>query len=329
MSAISAVEEAPLLGGDDLQERSARRIDYLPEQLNPSPSTRFHVLLLAPAIITLAAITIYPFFWLIYMSLHKVSVGGADRWNDFKNYIRLASDTKYIDGWLLLFKYSALCLSLEILIGVLLAVVLHNSRFEKIVVTVLLMPMMMSPVVAGLLSYFLFNGTFGWYHWLFQGLGILGETSILASFDTALFGVVIVDVWQWTPLITLITLAGLKRVPQEQLEANMVDGAGAIRNFFSVSLPNVYPFLLIAILLRFMDNFRFIDALLVLTGGGPGNSTRILPVYLFDVSFQYFKLGRGAAIAFTLLLVTIILGMILVRIFEDPARKKTFSQSSQ
>jgi multiple sugar transport system permease protein len=101
----------------------------------------------------------------------------------------------------------------------------------------------------------------------------------------------------------------------------MVDGAGPVRNFFSIMLPNLYPFLLIAILLRFMDNFRFIDAILVLTGGGPADSTKILPTYLFDVSFRYFELGRGAAIAFTLLLVTIILGMLLVRIFEDPAKK--------
>ena len=122
-------------------------------------------------------------------------------------------------------------------------------------------------------------------------------------------------------MITLITLAGLKRVPRDQLEANMVDGAGAIRNFFQISLPNLYPFLLIAILLRFMDNFRFIDAILVLTGGGPANSTKILPTYLFDVSFQFFKLGRGAAIALTLLVVTIILGLILVRIFDSPASK--------
>jgi multiple sugar transport system permease protein len=101
----------------------------------------------------------------------------------------------------------------------------------------------------------------------------------------------------------------------------MVDGAGEWRNFFQITLPNLYPFLLIAILLRFMDNFRFIDAILVLTGGGPANSTKILPTYLFDVSFQFFKLGRGAAIALTLLLVTIILGMILVKVFESPAGK--------
>jgi multiple sugar transport system permease protein len=301
---------------------SARRIDTTPSAFNPAASRRYYFYLMAPAVVILACITIYPFFWLIYMSLHKVGLGAdADRWNDFKNFTRLTRDAKYLDGWLLLIKYSLMCMFLEVGLGVLIAVLLNNARFEKVLVTVFLMPMMMAPVIAGLVWYYLYNGTFGWYHWLFQSLGILGATSILGDTDTAMFGIVIVDVWQWTPLIILIVLAGLKRVPTDQLEANMVDGAGPVRNFFSVTLPNLYPFLLIAILLRFMDNFRFIDAILVLTGGGPANATKILPTYLFDVSFQYFKLGRGAAIAFTLLVVTIVLGLILVRVFQDPSQK--------
>ena len=301
----------------------------MPAAYNPAPSRRFYFYLAAPAIILLAAIAIYPFLWLIYMSFHKVGFGNAsDVFVGVKNFARLFSDAKYIQGWAILLQYSAFCLSVQIIVGVALAVVLNNSRYEKILVTLFLMPMMVSPVVAGLLFYFLYNGTFGWYHWLFESFGILGQTSILGSAKTALYGIILVDIWQWTPLITLITLAGLKRVPKDQLEANMVDGAGSISNFFHVSLPNIYPFLLIAILLRFMDNFRFIDAILALTGGGPGNSTRLLPVYLFDVSFQFFKLGRGAAIALTLLIVTIILGMILTRVLEDPARKKALAGDS-
>lgn len=308
------------------QDWGFSEIDRRPAKINPPPSRMFYIYLAAPAILLLAAITIYPFLWLIYMSFHKVGFGNAsDIFVGFDNFSRLFTDAKYIEGWGLLFKYSAICLSIQVIVGVALAVVLNNSRYEKVLVTLFLMPMMVSPVVAGLLFYYLYNGTFGWYHWIFQSLGFLGETSILGSTKTALYGIIIVDVWQWTPLITLITLAGLKRVPQDQLEANMVDGAGSISNFFNVSLPNIYPFLLIAILLRFMDNFRFIDAILALTGGGPGNSTRLLPVYLFDVSFKFFKLGRGGAIALTLLMVTIIFGMILVRVLEDPARKKALS----
>ncbi|MEO1190196.1 MAG: sugar ABC transporter permease [Pseudomonadota bacterium] len=311
-------------------EEGARAISYTPATLNPEASRRYYLYLLLPAIIVLACITIYPFFWLIYMSLHSVDIGGAgDTWNNFRNWERLERDRRFHEGWILLLKYSALCMTFQVGLGVFLAVVLNRSRWEKALVTIFLMPMMMAPIVAGLIWYYLYNSTFGWYHWIMQSLGILGERSILGDPSTAMIGIVIVDTWQWTPLIILIVLAGLKRVPRDQLEANMVDGAGEVRNFFQVTLPNLYPFLLIAIMLRFMDNFRFIDAILVLTGGGPANSTKILPTYLFDVSFQFFKLGRGAAIALTLLLVTIILGLILVRLFEGPANKDKERQQAE
>ncbi len=329
MNDPKSAQSRPARSGDEAHDKEvgftpegARILHYEAASLNPQVKQRYYLYLMLPAIIVLACITIYPFFWLIYMSLHSVDVGGAgDVWNEFKNWTRLTRDRKFQDGWILLLHYSALCLAFEVGLGVLLAVVLNNNRYEKVLVTVFLMPMMVAPVVAGLVWYYLYNSTFGWYHWLMQSAGILGETSILGARETAMWGIVIVDVWQWTPLIALIVLAGLKRVPRDQLEANMVDGAGELRNFIQVTLPNLYPFLLIAILLRFMDNFRFIDAILVLTGGGPANSTKILPTYLFDVSFQFFKLGRGAAIALTLLIVTIILGLILVKVFDSPANK--------
>lgn len=306
---------------DSVESRPYSTVVADPPSINPPASKGYYFLLMAPAILVLAFISIYPFFWMIYMSLHNVDIGKVE-WNNFENFTRLAGDTRFLSGWWLLIQYSLMCLALQIAIGLFLAVSLNGSRYEKVLVTTLLMPMMMAPLVAGMVWYFLYNGTFGWYHWLLQSVGILGPKSILASSSTAMIGIVLVDVWQWTPLITLITLAGLKRVPQDQLEANMVDGASPLRNFVSVTLPNLYPVLLIAIMLRFMDNFRFIDSILVLTGGGPGNSTKILPVYLFEVSFKFFKLGRGAAIALILLVVTIILGMLLVRIFDRQQTKK-------
>jgi multiple sugar transport system permease protein len=306
---------------DNVEAKPVSTIAVEPAKLNLRPSKSYYYWLMAPAIILLAFISLYPFFWMIYMSLHDVDIGSI-KWNNFQNFTKLWSDGRFITGWRLLLYYSALCLALQIGIGVFLAVVLNGSRYEKFLVTTLLMPMMMAPIVAGMVWYFLYNGTFGWYHWILQSAGILGAKSILASPQTAMLGIVIVDVWQWTPLITLITLAGLKRVPQDQLEANMVDGASPFRNFISVTLPNLYPVLLIAIMLRFMDNFRFIDSVLVLTGGGPGDATKILPVYLFEVSFKFTKLGRGAAIAFILLIVTIILGKLLVKVFDrqQPAK---------
>ena len=303
--------------------RGARTVDRLPPGFNQRPPRYYLLWLMLPAILLLAGISLYPLVWLIYMTLHEVQLapGKSDVWVGIDNFTRLASDKNFSRGWVTLFKYSALCLSVEISLGVLVAVILHNNRLEKILITIFLMPMMMAPVIAGFLYMFLYNGTFGWYFWLLQSIGLLEGGSILGNRFWAMFAVVATDVWQWTPLIALITLAGLKRVPQEQVEAHMVDGAGPFRNFFSVALPNLYPFLLIAILLRFMDNFRFIDTILIMTGGGPANATKILPTYLFDVSFKFFELGRGAAIALTLLLLTILLGLVLTMVFEDPTRK--------
>lgn len=292
-----------------------------PTRFNPAAAKAYYFYLMAPAIALLAFISLYPFFWLIVMAFQKGDMGGVE-WVGFKNFTDLATDGRFLSGWVLLFKYSAMCLVLQVAIGVLLAVIVNNSRYEKFLVTALLMPMMMAPAVAGLLWMFLYNGTFGWYHWIFQSLGILGSGSILSSAKTSMYALVLVDVWQWTPLITLIALAGLKRVPRDQIEASMVDGASPLRNFFAIILPNLYPVLLIAVLLRFMDNFRFIDHILVLTGGGPANSTKILPIYLFEVAFKFFDLGRGAAIALTLLIVTIILGKILVGVFDRPNKGK-------
>ncbi len=305
----------------DIEARPATTTLSLPSRLNPAAPRRYYLYLMAPAIAVLAFISLYPFVWLIVMSLQNVGVGEGE-WVGLKNYTRLFSDERFLEGWVLLAQYSAMCLALQLSIGLLLAVIVNGARWEKFLVTALLMPMMMAPAVAGLVWLFLYNGTFGWYHWLFQSLGMLEAGSILSSTDTAMLAIVLVEVWQWTPLITLIALAGLKRVPQDQLEANMVDGASPLRNFFAITLPNLYPVLLIAIMLRFMDNFRFIDAALVLTGGGPADSTKILPIYLFEVAFKFFKLGRGAAIALTLLVVTIILGKLLVRIFEKPKSER-------
>ena len=292
-----------------------------PTRRNPAATKAYYFYLMAPAIALLAFISLYPFFWLIVMAFQKGDMGAVE-WVGFKNFTDLASDGRFLSGWVLLFKYSAMCLFLQVGIGVLLALIVNDSRYEKFLVTALLMPMMMAPAVAGLLWLFLYNGTFGWYHWIFQSLGILGSGSILSSAKTSMYALVLIDTWQWTPLITLIALAGLKKVPRDQMEANMVDGASPLRNFFAIVLPNLYPVLLIAILLRFMDNFRFIDHILVLTGGGPANSTKILPVYLFEVAFKFFDLGRGAAIALVLLVVTIILGKILVGVFDRPSKGK-------
>jgi multiple sugar transport system permease protein len=285
--------------------------------------------LLLPAVILLALLSIYPFVWLIYMSFHAVGLapGAPNQFVGFDNWSRMFTDSAYWHGWVVLAKYSVVSMVLEVGLGTLLAILLNRSKREKLLITLLLMPMMVAPVVAGMLWQYLYNGTFGWYFWVLRSLGLLSGGTILGSSDTALWAIVAVDVWEWTPLIALIVLSGLKLVPQDQLEASWVDGAGPVRSFFQVALPSIKGSLMIAILLRFMDNIRIIDHFIALTGptGGPANSTKVLPTYLYEQSFSFFELGYGASIALTLLLVTILVGKLVVNRFEEregkPAKK--------
>jgi multiple sugar transport system permease protein len=294
-----------------------------PPGVNTPRARRYLLPLLLPAVILLALLSIYPFVWLIYMSFHQVSLapGGDNEFVGVANWSRMFTDSQFWASWGILVKYSVVSMILEVGLGTLLAILLNRSKREKLLITILLMPMMMAPVVAGLLWQYLYNGTFGWYFWILRSLGLLKGGSILGSSSHALWAIVAVDVWEWTPLIALIVLSGLKLVPQDQLEASWMDGAGPAKSFFQVVLPSIKGSLMIAILLRFMDNIRIIDHFIALTGGGPANTTKVLPLYLYEQSFSFFELGFGASIALSLLLVTILFGKLVVNRFEEREAK--------
>ena len=296
---------------------------------NKATPRRYLAPLLLPAVVLLALLSIYPFAWLIYMSFNAVGLapGAPNEFVGLDNWSRMFSDSQYWASWRILVKYSVVSMVLEVGLGTLLAILLNRSKHEKVLITILLMPMMMAPVVAGLLWQYLYNGTFGWYFWTLRSLGLLDSGTILGGSGTALWAIVAVDVWEWTPLVALIVLSGLKLVPQDQMEASWMDGAGPVRSFFQVALPSIKGSLMIAILLRFMDNIRIIDHFIALTGGGPANSTKVLPLYLYEQSFSFFELGYGASIALTLLLVTILFGKLVVNRFEE--REQTLDSKDE
>jgi multiple sugar transport system permease protein len=291
--------------------------------------------LLMPGLLLLAAITLYPFFWLIWMSLHEVLMkpNTPDRWVGLHNYLDMFRAPEYRRGWALLAEYTAIAMFLELGLGMLVAVMINRlKRLQKLLTTIILMPMMMAPVVVGLLWAFLYNASFGWVYWALRSLGILSTDTLLGNVNIAMFAVIATDVWEWTPLIILILLAGLKSVPKDQIEAVWVDGAGGWQTFLRVTIPNLKPLLVIAILLRFMDNVRIIDHFIALTGnGGPAGATKILPIVLYERAFQFFQLGLGAAIALTLLIVTIIVGKYVVKAFtakEVEAKKALLEEAA-
>jgi multiple sugar transport system permease protein len=279
----------------------------------------FYGWILLPVIILLAAITLYPFFWMIVKSFYHVATkpGQQDEWVGLKNYIGLFKDGLFLNGWWIQLRYVVISLVVEFVLGFALALFLNNlKRTANIITTIILIPMMIAPVAVGFLHMYLFNSSFGWYHWLLKSVGLLSGGSILGDMEWAMAAIIIADVWEWTPFMALIFLAGLKKVPLDQLEAAKCDGAPPVKRFFDVVLPNMTSVIVIAVLIRFMDIMRYIDTIFVMTTGGPAGATKTVSYYLFDVAFRYFEIGRGAAHGFVLLLVTIIIAQVFVTVMN-------------
>lgn len=273
----------------------------------------WYVWWLAPAFIILAGITIFPFFWLIYMSFMKIQLapGKPNLFVAFGNWVDMFYDPSVLQGWGLLGQYVGVSMVLQMGLGIGIALLINNMKGEGVFSTVFLIPMMIAPVVVGHLWNLLLHSSYGIYSWFLKTLGIYAKGSLLSDPGTALWAIVAMDTWEWTPLVMLIVLAGLKSVPQDTIEAAYMDGSNRFQTFFNVTLPYITPAIVIAFLLRFMDNMRFIDKILITTKGGPAEATKTLPMYLFLKTFRQFELGPGAVIGFTLLFVIIICGIIV------------------
>jgi multiple sugar transport system permease protein len=274
--------------------------------------TEFWMLL--PSMIILAIISIFPFLYLIYASLMDYSLSIDEPvFNDLHNWTRIMKSDTFWASWGRTALFAAGGLTIELVLGVALALVIYElPKGRNIVITLWMLPLFVAPVVAGLLGRFLLNSTYGLYAWFLQLLGI--ETEILGDVATAMPAVILMDVWEWTPLITLIVLAGLQSMPEEPLEAAEVDGASYWQKLRYVILPLVSNTIFVALLIRSMDILRFVDTIKITTEGGPADTTKTIGFYLLEVAFRFQDFGTAAAIGLTMLFVTILFGKLFVRL---------------
>lgn len=264
--------------------------------------------MLAPGVSVLALLSILPFIALIVMSLSRVRLlGGVQlEWAGLDNWSRAFTDPDMWASWYRTAIYLLLTLGLEMALGIGLALCIHRVvRGRGLLLSLVLLPMFVAPVIVGLLGRYLTDSTFGLYAWLLQQLGWEGD--ILGGSTTAFAAVVLMDVWEWTPLIALITLAGLSSVNPSVLEASALDGAGYWRTLRYVVFPSISGILLVALLIRAMDAVRYYDIIFVTTNGGPADATKTIPIRLFETAFRFFDLGYAAAIGLLMLLVTILI----------------------
>ena len=279
----------------------------------------FEMRMMLPALIPLAVISLIPFGYIIWMSLSKVTVvGGIElQYTGLANWTKMFGDSHVLASWRISVVYFVATLALEMLLGIAIAILLNELVFARnVVLAVLLMPMFVAPVIVGLLGRFLTDSTFGLYAWGLEKLGL--EANILGHKGPALIAVILLDVWEWTPLIMLITLAGLAAVPRALIEAASLDGAGYFARLRFVVLPSISGVVLVALLIRAMDAIRFFDIIWITTNGGPADATKVIPLRLYETAFRFFDLGYAAAIglgmlAFSIIVVNFFVGVLAKR----------------
>jgi multiple sugar transport system permease protein len=275
--------------------------------------------MLVPVLALLAVLSLFPFFYIIWMSLNIVSLinGISFDFAGLANWTRMFTDEVVGAAWARGALYFVATVGLEMILGVAIALLVHELVWGKnLVLSLILLPMFMAPVIVGLLGRFLTDSSYGLYAYVLRELGIF-ESDILGTASSALPAVILMDVWEWTPLIVLIVLAGLASVNQYVIEAAKVDGANYLERLRYIVAPSIAGVVIVALLVRSMDAIRYFDIITVTTNGGPGNTTKIIPIRLYETAFRFFDLGYAAAIGLGMLVFSILVANVFVRILES------------
>jgi multiple sugar transport system permease protein len=252
-----------------------------------------------PSLVLLGLVMAFPVVFTIYLSFHGW-IGGAIKAPEFvglDNYIRLFTADERFRGAL----FNTLLLTTgsvvaQTIIGVALAVFIHRQfAIRSLVRSIILLPMIATPVAIALIWRLMFHPQLGALNDLLVRLG-LAPSDWLADPKLALLLVGLVDTWEWAPLIALITLAGLTALPVDPYEAAAIDGANAWQRFWFITLPMVRPIIVVAVVFRLIEALKTFDIILVMTNGGPGFVTETLNIYIYNTAFQYQQIGYSSAL---------------------------------
>ncbi len=272
-----------------------------------------------PTIFLLLAINIFPLIWTINLSFTNFKANRTNRAVEYigtRNYERILSDadiwismqaTAHFLFWTIFF---------QVLIGFTLAWLINKKfRGNDLWTTIIVLPMMLSPAVVGNFWTFLYQPQIGLFNYV---IGFLigkdpSSFEMLGSVDLAPWSIVIVDTWMWTPFVMLICLAGLRSIPDYIYEAAAIDRASRLRQFFTITLPMVLPFLMLAVLFRGIENFKMFDLVVQLTGGGPGSITELASINLKREAFEKWRTGYSSAFAIILFVTVFGLASIYVK----------------
>jgi multiple sugar transport system permease protein len=271
----------------------------------------------APSLIVLACVVLFPLAYSIDLSFRSYSLvipGRTGQFVGLDNYQRMVKDGDFGRALLTTLVFVVVAVALETVLGIAAGMLLERlRRMKRLVTSILLLPMIIAPLVVGLVFNFALNAQFGYLTWALHALGLPGGEGALNNGPTALIALILVDVWEWTPFMTLMVAAGLSALPKEPFEAASVDGAGPWQVFRMLTLPMLRPVLAVAILFRATEAIREFDKVYVLTGGGPGSSTTVNDLYQYRVSFAEWDISYGAALGLVTFAAVLILAISAFR----------------
>jgi len=268
---------------------------------------------ITPTMLLAVILVLAPLIYSIYLSLFSLELTKPWQGTKFVGLVNYREILLNPDFWFSLritFLFTFITVAAELLIGFGIALLLNREFVgEGVVRSLLLLPMMMTPVVAAISWKFMYEPTYGIINYYLARLGI-PQPAWLAKPSTALFSIMITDIWRTTPFVFLVLLAGLQALPHEPYEASTVDGASSLQQLWYITLPLLKPVILVISMVRLMDAFRMFDLIFVMTRGGPGFASELLLVYNYRIAFRYFRIGSGNALS-TLVLIIILIFTIL------------------
>jgi multiple sugar transport system permease protein len=264
-----------------------------------------HILFPLPAIIFVAMLMVFPVLYTLFLSFTNWNLTSGDPLSfvGLKSYARVLTEPRFLHALARTFLFTFFAVAIESVLGVATALILNRAFVGKSVAKLLLLlPLVATPVAVGIVFNLFFDPTTGLANFLLHSVG-LPQGLWISSAASVLPSLIIVDVWQWTPMITLIVLAGLAGLSNEPIEAAHVDGASEWQILRYVTIPMLMPVILTAMILRLIDALKTFDIIFAMTGGGPGYASETLNIMGYKYSFEYFRMGQSSVILVVLFIV--------------------------
>lgn len=279
-------------------------------------SAQFGFLLSIPAILIVFGIQLYPLLHSFVLSFTDFRLlHDETSFVGFSNFIALLTEKEFWNAMRVTSLITFFSLFFEFLLGLCIALILtsitHGKNFFR---TIFLLPMMLSPVVVGLMFRYMFNDEFGIINTVLLNLGLIkAPIHWLLETNLALASIIILDIWATTPLVIILLYSGLINIPSTLYEAGKIDGTNAFKSFWYITVPLLKPIILVTLIIRGMDVFRVFDSIYVLTAGGPANSTESLAMYLYRINWKSNEVGMASAGSYLMLLIMVVASLLLMK----------------